>query len=99
MTWWELGFATLVLIGAAALGVRGRWGEALYSTVLVLMPLYTVRLTSLNRYSLGAFPVFLLLGGLLAGRLPKRGFYAVVTGEVALLLYFAARFGQQHWVG
>jgi hypothetical protein len=98
-TWWELGFTTVVLVGSAALAARRRFGEALYSAALVLMPLYTVRLNSLNRYALAAFPVFLLIGGLLAGRLQKRAFYAVIVLETALLIYHAARFGQQYWVG
>ena len=41
----------------------------------------------------------LLIGGLLAGRLQKRAFYSVIVLETALLLYHAARFGQQYWVG
>jgi hypothetical protein len=97
--WWELVFAAVVLAGSAALAGHRRYGEALYSTALVLMPLYTIRLTSVNRYALAAFPVFLLLGGVLAGRISKRAYYALIAAEIALLLYYAARFGQQYWVG
>ena len=97
--WWELGSLILVLVVAAALLARRRFGEACYSAAIVLMPLYTVRLTSINRYALAAFPVFLLLGGILGGILPRKTFYAVVGAELVLLLIFAARFGLQIWVG
>lgn len=95
-TWWEIFFLFLVLTGAAALIAKGRWGEGAYSAAAVLLPLATLRLTSLNRYSLAAFPVFVLLGGLLP---PKTVFRVVLAVELALLFYHAARFGQQYWVG
>lgn len=94
--WWELLFLFLVLVGAAALAARGRWGEGAYAAAVVLMPLATLRLTSLNRYALAAFPVYVLLGGFLHRRWAVR---LVIAAELALLFFYAARFGLQYWVG
>jgi len=94
--WWELFFLFLVLTGAAALAARGRWGEAAYSAATVLLPVATLRLASLNRYALVAFPVYLWLGGLTHRRWIFRTVLAV---EIGLLFWYAAQFGQQYWTG
>lgn len=94
--WWELSFLFLVLTGASALAARGRWGEGAYAAAVVLMPLVTLRLTSLNRYALAAFPVFVLVGAFLHWRWAVR---LVVAVELVLLLTYAARFGLHYWVG
>jgi hypothetical protein len=97
--WWELSLLATVLICSAALLARGRMGEGCYSAAVILLPLFTLRLASLNRYALAAFPVFLLLGGMLASRLPRRVFTVIVAIGMVLLCFFAARFGRQFWVG
>lgn len=99
MVWWELGSLVVVLVGSAALARLGRYEEALYSAALVLIPVFSMRLTSLNRYALAAFPVFILLGGRLAGVLPRSAYRIVVAAELVGLFYFAWRFGLQYWVG
>ena len=99
MVWWELGAAVIVLAGAAALARLRRFGEALYSMAVVVIPLATMSLTSMNRYALAAFPVFIMLGVRLAGSIPRVAFVAVVAVELVSLFYFAARFGLQYWVG
>jgi len=99
LVWWELGSLVVVLVGSAALARLGRYEEALYSAALVLIPVFSMRLTSLNRYALAAFPVFVLLGGCLAGVLPRSVFRIVVGAELVGLFYFAWRFGLQYWVG
>lgn len=96
LRWWELFFLVLVLVGAAALVARRRWGEGAYAAAVVLMPLVTLRLTSLNRYALAAFPVYVLLGGLLHRRWAVR---LVVAVELVLSISYAARFGLHYWVG
>jgi hypothetical protein len=93
---WDLFFLFLVLVGAATLVLKGRWGEAGYSAAAVLMPLALVRIAGVNRYAFAAFPAFILLGGLQRGKVTFR----VVLGlEILLLFFYAARFGLQHWVG
>ena len=95
-SYWELVFLGLVLVGAAALAADGRWGEGAYSAAVVLMPLVTLRLTSLNRYALMAFPVYLLLGSRLRNRYLFR---LVLALEIVLFLFYAGRFGLHQWVG
>ncbi len=99
MVWWEFGSLVVVLVGSAVLIRLRRYDEALYSAAMVLLPILSMRLTSVNRYALAAFPVFVVLGGRIAGVLPRGVFWAIVAAEVAGLFYFAARFGLQHWVG
>ncbi len=95
ITRWEVFFLTLVLAGSAALLAHGRWGEGLYSAAVVLMPLVTLRTTSINRYALLAFPVILYLGGAIRGRL----FRWLIVIQVLVMLYYASRFGRHFWVG
>ncbi len=95
-SYWELAFLLLVLAGAAALVAEGRWSEGGYSAAVVLMPLVTLRLTSLNRYALLAFPVYLLLGGRLRNR---HLFRLALALEIAVLCFHAGRFGLHQWVG
>lgn len=99
MVWWELGSLVVILVGSAALARLGRYEEALYSAALVLIPVFSMRLTSINRYALAAFPVFILLGGRLAGVLPRTAFWLLIAAEVLGLFFFAGRFGLQYWVG
>ncbi len=99
MVWWEVGAVVTVLAGAAALAKLRRFDEALYSAAVVLIPLFSMRLAAVNRFALAAFPVFVLLGGRLAGSLPRPVFALLVAAELAALVFFAARFGLQYWVG
>lgn len=99
MVWWELGALFAVLAGAAALTRLRRFDEALYCASVVLIPLFSMRLACLNRYALAAFPVFILVGSRLAGSMPRMVFRLVIAAELVGLVYFAARFGLQYWVG
>jgi hypothetical protein len=92
---WELGFLLIVLAGSAGLLLERRWAEGLFSAAIVLAPLYTERLTSLNRYALAAFPAFMFLGE----RVRPRVLAVLLPVEVGLLLVYAARFGRQVFMG
>ena len=78
-----------------AVGER-RPGAALFLAGVGLMPLFTVRLLSMNRYVLVAFPLFLLLGSRVKSR---RLLTLLLAGEGALGLVLAVRFGHHLFVG
>lgn len=96
MALWEFGALELTLILGFALLFRKRWSEGLFSLAVPLFPLATMRLISLNRYVLMAFPAFIHGGDLLK----KRWVWMIVLAvEAVLLLFFAHQFARQMFVG
>ena len=93
---WSALVAALILIGAAYLVRKGRWGEGLYCATLIYLPLMTGRITSINRYALLAVPVLLVLFTSIRS---KRAVWVLLGIEVLLACYYAAQFGRQAWIG
>ena len=96
MALWEVGALELTLVLAASLLFRKRWGEGLYSAAVVLYPLATLRLISLNRYALAAFPAWIHSGNLVRRRWIFWSLWAV---SLVLLGFFSHRFARQFFVG
>jgi hypothetical protein len=96
MALWEIGALALTLVLGFALLFRKRWAEGLFSLAVPLFPLVTMRLISLNRYALMAFPAFIHGGDLLRKRWVWIGVLAL---EAVLLLFFAHQFARQMFVG
>lgn len=93
---WAAASAALILIGAAFLVARGRWGEGLYCATLIWLPVVTGRMTSINRYALLAVPVLLLAFSSIHA---KRIAWCLFGIEALFAVYYAAQFGRQAWIG
>ncbi|MFN8621441.1 MAG: mannosyltransferase family protein [Chloroflexota bacterium] len=86
-------------LGAAALVVAAwrteRWPLAAYATLLLIVPLCTGTLLSMPRFALGIFPIFLVLGRLMARPSTERAVLVAGSGGLALA---AALFTGYFWV-
>jgi len=71
-------------------------GLALYGAAVVILPVITGTLVSLNRYALAATPAF--LGLALAGRDPLFDRLWTLASALILALYLVA-FAHGYWVG
>jgi Gpi18-like mannosyltransferase len=89
--WFAIGFG--VLVGMSWL--LPRRALALYSTLMYLPMISTATLSSVSRYGLELFPVFIVLAHLTRWRVVL-AVYLTVSG--ALALYLTARFALGYWV-
>ena len=81
----------MFLTAITAVWRRFGWGYAVYSLVIIVMPLVsTGDFQGVGRYLLGAFPVFAVGGALLEERPHWR--WPILAGSGALLVVFAALF-------
>lgn len=96
MFYWEFIIFITVLSCGFALLKKGKYGESLFVISSVLLPLMTMRFTSINRYALVCFPVYYFIGNRLKSRAIAYGVFLV---EFGLLIYFSIQFGNQNWVG
>ena len=81
-------FAIMAVACGCALVKRREWALALYTLASVLVPMSTAILTSIGRYVLVAFPVYLVLA--IAGRSPRvdqliRALFIVLLGLMSAL--------------
>jgi len=95
-----LAFESFISLSFIAVGVimvfKFRSSYALYTLSSLILPTLTGTLTSMPRYALLVFPVFIFLGKYLAKSRILRWIY--FTGSLVLAVYFLALFSRGYWV-
>ena len=96
-SWIDLGFAVVgLLLVVPAYRLRRSYG--LYQLAAILFPIVSGTLVSMPRYTLVAFPIYMVLARLCASQRRPWAAIGLLILSALLAAFFAARFVTWHWI-